>query len=70
MANRIGLGPVFVYESLILARRRQVYFGRALFVFAVFIGLTTAWYDSSAGPRVAVARDGPAATLRMLALHG
>jgi hypothetical protein len=31
MALRISLGPAFIYESLILARRRQVYTGRAIF---------------------------------------
>ncbi len=70
MTNRIGPGPVFIYESLILARRRQLYVGRALFVFAVFIGLATAWYDSSVPARVAIAAGGPSATLRMLALTG
>jgi hypothetical protein len=39
MANRIGPGPVFVYESLIFARRRQVYAGRILFVLAILAGL-------------------------------
>ena len=43
MARRVGPGPVFVYESLIFARRRQEYAGRALFD-AVY----TAW---SALPR-------------------
>ena len=70
MANRIGPGPVFVYESLILARRRQVYAGRALFVLAVFIGLGTAWCDSNAGRRVAVATRRAGGTLQMLALTG
>ena len=46
MALRVGPGPVFVYESLILARRRQVYAGRALFVLVMFIGLATAWWNT------------------------
>ncbi len=44
MALRIGPGPVFVYETLILARRRQVYAGRALFIFLMFLGLAAAWW--------------------------
>ncbi len=70
MALRIGPGPVFVYESLILSRRRQVYAGRALFVLVVFIGLATAWFgtDSRSSPRVTT--GGPGATLQRLALTG
>jgi ABC-type transport system involved in multi-copper enzyme maturation permease subunit len=46
MASRIGPGPVFVYESLIFARRRQVYAGRVLFVLAVLVGLAVAWWSN------------------------
>lgn len=53
MSIRLGPGPVFVFESLILARRRQVYAGRALFVLVMLIGLFLAWQsavpDSSLG---------------------
>jgi ABC-type transport system involved in multi-copper enzyme maturation permease subunit len=46
MASRMGPGPVFVYESLIFARRRQVYAGRTVFVLAVLIGLGIAWWSN------------------------
>jgi ABC-type transport system involved in multi-copper enzyme maturation permease subunit len=49
MALGVGPGPVFVYESLILARRRQVYAGRALFVFTLLIGLASAWWSADLG---------------------
>jgi ABC-type transport system involved in multi-copper enzyme maturation permease subunit len=49
MGRRFGPGPVFVYESLILARRRQVYAGRAFFVLAMFVGLAIAWYQTAGG---------------------
>jgi ABC-type transport system involved in multi-copper enzyme maturation permease subunit len=39
-----GLGPVFSYESLLNARRRQLYAGRSLFVLAVLIGLIVVWF--------------------------
>jgi len=44
MTNRVGPGPVFVYESLILARRWQVYAGRAFFILAILVGLALAWW--------------------------
>lgn len=50
MAVRIGPGPVFVYESLILARRRSVYVGRALFVLAILAVLSVAWWGTVNGP--------------------
>lgn len=62
---RIGPGPVFVYESLIFARRRQVYAGRALFVLALLIGLATGWW--SLGDE---ATDGSLTTAGRLALPG
>ncbi len=46
MSSRIGPGPVFVYESLIFSRRRQVYAGRGLFVLALLIGLWSAWWSN------------------------
>jgi ABC-type transport system involved in multi-copper enzyme maturation permease subunit len=70
MANRVGLGPVFVYESLILARRWQAYAGRAVFILVVLIGLSLTWWStaetwagntpggSSAGVLQALARVG------------
>ena len=67
MVFRLGPGPVFVYESLILSRRREVYAGRAIFVFIVLIGLAAAWSDAAG---VTLPRGGTAATLHMLALIG
>jgi ABC-type transport system involved in multi-copper enzyme maturation permease subunit len=46
MSSRMGPGPVFVYESLIFARRRQLYAGRMVFVLAVLIGLGSAWWSN------------------------
>ena len=37
------MGPVFVYESLLNARRWQVYAGRSLFVLVMLLGMTTVW---------------------------
>jgi hypothetical protein len=70
MALRIGPGPVFVYESLVLSRGRAVYAGRALFVFIVLIGLATAWSDAGGAPLPGGGTGGTAATLQMLALTG
>jgi hypothetical protein len=70
MALRVGPGPIFVFESLILARRRQVYAGRSLFVFAILIALATAWYGTGGRPSLPGTAGGPAATLEMLALAG
>jgi ABC-type transport system involved in multi-copper enzyme maturation permease subunit len=70
MTFRISPGPVFIYESLILARRRQVYVGRALFVFAMLIGLTTAWYGAGGGSSPPIRNEGPRSTLQILALTG
>jgi ABC-type transport system involved in multi-copper enzyme maturation permease subunit len=70
MAPRIGPGPVFVYESLILSRRRQVYAGRALFVFLAFACLATAWWRTVGGLSAPDGLSGPRAMLQMLALAG
>jgi ABC-type transport system involved in multi-copper enzyme maturation permease subunit len=43
MATRWGLGPVFQYESLLNARRWQVYAGRAVFVAALLAGMVVVW---------------------------
>jgi ABC-type transport system involved in multi-copper enzyme maturation permease subunit len=70
MAIRIGPGPVFVFESLIAARRRQVYASRALFVVAIFIGLAVAWFGASGTPSLSGRMGRPAVTLHLLALAG
>jgi ABC-type transport system involved in multi-copper enzyme maturation permease subunit len=46
MWQRWGPGPVFAYESLLNARRWQVYAGRSLFVLAILIGLVLVWLGS------------------------
>jgi len=46
MARRVGPGPVFIYESLIFARRRQAYAGRVLFVLAMLAGLWISWWNN------------------------
>ena len=50
MARRVGPGPVFIYESLIFARRWQVYAGRVLFVLAMLAGLWIAWWNNIGTP--------------------
>jgi len=54
-----GTGPVFAYESLLNARRWQVYAGRSVFVLLLLIGLAIVWigrhsFLSTPGPRPAV----------------
>ncbi len=39
----MGLGPVFVYESIANARRWQVYAGRSVFVLVLLLGLVVTW---------------------------
>ena len=46
MARRVGPGPVFIYESLIIARRRHVHAGRVLFVLAMLAGLWISWWNN------------------------
>src|SRR3954451_11627065 len=43
MSMRWGLGPVFVYESLLGARRWQVYAVRSLFVTLLLAGMALVW---------------------------
>ena len=43
MVDRLGLGPVFAYESLTASRRWQVYAGRALLVFGLLAALALVW---------------------------
>ncbi|WP_422923611.1 ABC transporter permease [Singulisphaera sp. PoT] len=43
MAERWGLGPVFIYESILNARRRQTYAARSAFVAALLIGIIGVW---------------------------
>jgi hypothetical protein len=43
MWKRWGLGPVFAYESLMNARRWQVYMSRSVFVLVLLLGMTIVW---------------------------
>jgi ABC-type transport system involved in multi-copper enzyme maturation permease subunit len=43
MGTRWGMGPVFAYESLLNARRWQVYAGRSFFVLVLLVGMTIVW---------------------------
>jgi ABC-type transport system involved in multi-copper enzyme maturation permease subunit len=49
MGPRWGLGPVFVFEQLVMSRRWQVYAGRAVFVGMLLAGITLVWLDEFAG---------------------
>ena len=69
MASRVGPGPVFVYESLLLARRWQVYAGRAVFVLAVLVGLWLSWW-SVQSDSVPGATTGAAVSFEVLASAG
>ncbi len=55
MRGRISPGPVFVYESILAARRWQHYAGRAVFVLLILIGLWIVWSNSATNNSVAVA---------------
>ncbi len=46
MRMRWGLGPVFAFESLIAARRWQVYAMRSIYVGLLLVGLTLTWGPS------------------------
>ena len=50
MAIRFGPGPVFIYESRIVARRRQGYAGRVVFVLALLVGLWISWWNNVDAP--------------------
>jgi ABC-type transport system involved in multi-copper enzyme maturation permease subunit len=57
MWKRWGTGPVFAFETLVNARRWQVYAGRSLFVLMVLAGMTVVWvtsndYTPAPGPRL------------------
>jgi ABC-type transport system involved in multi-copper enzyme maturation permease subunit len=70
MAGRIGPGPVFVYESLIFARRWQVYAGRGVFVLAILIGLAIAWWSNVNEPLIGAPVGTRVGTLQVLARVG
>lgn len=67
MPTRWGLGPVFAYESLLGARRWQVYAARAFFVVVLLIGMAVVWLgtDQATGQPM-----GARATLKQLAQIG
>ena len=70
MRDRIGPGPVFVYESLLFARRRQVYAGRGAFVLAILIGLGIAWWSNVNEPVIGAPVGTRPGTLQVLARVG
>ena len=43
MWKQWGMGPVFAYETLLNARRWQVYAGRSVFVLVMLVGMTIVW---------------------------
>ena len=43
MRKHWGTGPVFAYESMLNARRWQVYAGRSVFVLLLLFGLAIVW---------------------------
>ena len=70
MARRVGPGPVFIYESLIFARRRQVYAGRVLFVLAMLAGLWISWWNNVDAPGPGQPPGSRPGTLQALARAG
>jgi len=52
MTERWGLGPVFVYESLLNARRWQSYAARSTFVLALLIGIGVVWIGNIPGSSI------------------
>ncbi|WP_435016065.1 ABC transporter permease [Tundrisphaera sp. TA3] len=50
MASAWGPGPVFVHETILEARRWQVYATRSAFVLSLLAGMALAWLDAG-GPR-------------------
>jgi ABC-type transport system involved in multi-copper enzyme maturation permease subunit len=67
MGMRLGAGPVFIYESLINARRWQVYAARSFFVLLLLLGMTITWI---AHTRAAFRPGGRAPTIREMAEVG
>src|SRR5262245_35488405 len=67
MGMRRGLGPVFVYESLLSSRRWQVYAGRACFVLVLLLGMVSVWFATVPD---AFRNGGPAPTFKVMAEIG
>ena len=57
MQMRWGLGPVYVYESLLTARRRQIYAGRSFFVLSLLAGMSFVWITYVPWDHPATVRD-------------
>ena len=49
MRTRWGLGPVFVCESMLAARRWQVYASRSFFVLVLLVGMACIWIGNTPG---------------------
>lgn len=67
MSWRWGPGPVFVYESLLNARKWQVYAGRALFAFSLLAGMAVVWATMD---RLPLKLGGPPLTFQRMAMLG
>ncbi len=67
MPRRWGLGPVFACETLLNARRWQVYAGRSALVLVMLVGMVIVWTGQAAPARI---RGGRAATFRQMAEVG
>src|SRR5689334_17942773 len=46
VSQRWGMGPVFAFESLLNARRWQVYAGRSFFVVVLLLGMVFVWFGN------------------------
>jgi ABC-type transport system involved in multi-copper enzyme maturation permease subunit len=57
MWKRWGFGPVFAYESLLNARRWQVYAGRSFFVLVMLVGMVIVWMMRDSFARAPVTRQ-------------
>src|SRR5947209_77918 len=68
MPRRWGPGPVYVYESILGARRWQVYASRSFFVAMLLVGMTVVWLASDS-PAIVGPAAGPL-TFRQMAEVG
>src|SRR4051794_4814624 len=69
MRVRWGLGPLFAFESLLNARRRQVYAGRSCFVLVLLMGMVFVWVSRSEYDRSTPA-TAPMPTYKQMAAVG
>jgi hypothetical protein len=67
MRKRWGLGPVFVYESILNARRWQVYAARSFFVLVLLLGMVVVWIGKD---QIVSPLRGRSTTFRQMAAIG